>query len=85
MSLGGATTVFEAFMATVDGGARSRLPLRATRDRPRHHPDGVEYTYAQTRAEVVTRIRVRQYHYHCLPSSDEARCLVRRFFQSHLH
>jgi len=35
MSLGGATTVFEAFMATVDGGARSRLPLRATRDRPR--------------------------------------------------
>jgi hypothetical protein len=34
MSLGGATTVFEAFMA-VDAGAGSGLPPRATRARAR--------------------------------------------------
>lgn len=50
MSLGGATIVFEAFMATAMAAADQAFLC--------YDPDGVAYTSAQTRAEGVMRIRV---------------------------
>ena len=53
MSVGGATTVFEAFLGTAAAAPDNAFLCAPPAPGRAYHPDGVEFTYAQTRAEVL--------------------------------
>jgi acyl-CoA synthetase (AMP-forming)/AMP-acid ligase II len=54
MSVGGAATIFEAFMATATAAPDNAFLCAPPAPGRAYHPDGVEYTYAQARAEVAS-------------------------------
>ena len=53
MSFGGAATVFEAFLAPATASPDNAFLCAPPAPGRAYHPDGVEYTYGQTRAEVL--------------------------------